>query len=297
MGYKLLAWLWCLIVLILCGCSSRLHAQACVGGQCWIPRQDPPQRRENARLNIVIPRGRCSGFERFRQAMCDDSDFRSAVCPVDAWYIDQFPAEWQQAIERRGMPYFYFGNNANDYTVGYSGDTGDLLRRLEAVRRAPDDRAEKSRERARANELDRQRQEAEKQLEHDRKEREAVEARERARQAEEDRLIRAEDERRRREAEESESEDLGPSIELEQKSPPLRERVRPAIREGVQVAGKAAAHWAFPKIIAALGISPEVATALGIIAGSGGTAVGIYAAFLGGGALLRRLRGKKKVTR
>lgn len=281
---KTFAWLLLLLVTVLCGCSTMASAQVCVGDRCWIPKPVEPQPRQAGQLNVVIPRNGSPDYERFCRATCQDPHFRQSLCPIQVWYADQFPQEWHATIIRRGMPYFYYGDNPGDYTVGFNGDKADLIRRLERVRNAPAERAaEQAREKQKADELAAQQREADEQAERDRQAHEEAEAQERARQAEEDQRLRDEDERRQREAEEAEQDPepiLEPPVE---KTPPLRKRVRPVIREGVKVAGKAFLGYTWPQIAGIFGLTVV----------SGGGAAAVWGAAWLAGRLWKRLREKK----
>lgn len=287
---KTFAWLLLLLVTILCGCSTMASAQVCVGDRCWIPKPVEPQPRQAGQLNVVIPRNGSVDYERFCRATCQDPHFRQSLCPIQVWYADQFPHEWHATILRRGMPYFYYGDNPVDYTVGFDGDKADLIRRLKQIRNAPAERAaEQAREKQKADELAAQKQrEADEQAERDRQAHEEAEAQERARQAEEDQRL--SDEARDRETddqEQTEPEDSDHINEpIEDATPPFRERVRPVIREGVKVAGKAFLGYTWPQIAGIFGLTVV----------SGGGVATLWGGFLALRGLVRMIRSKKKTS-
>lgn len=282
---KALLWGWCCLVLILCGCSTHLHAQACVGNSCWVP-VEPQPRAQQPILNVVIPRKAPADYDRFVYRIRTDEQFRRAVCPTRTWYLDQLPDYARKMVLERGTPYFYYSDSTDAYTVGY-GEPADFLERIQQMR--PEARQ------AAADKLAREKRERAEQEQRERDQ--AAAAAEEQRRLEEEEQLRQEEAARleREEAEQAEEPPVPPQLPPP-KPPPKKPSIREELRQGAKIAGKQAFKWALPRLLSAAGFSPELITVAGITAASGGTAVGIYGAFMAIAAGVRWLRKKKQPT-
>lgn len=288
---KALLFGWCCLVLILCGCSTHLHAQACVGNSCWVPVKPQPKAHRKPFLNVVIPREIPIDYQRFDYRLKSDDQFHSTVCPIHVLYIDQLPEYARQLVLERGMPYFYYDDQTDAYTVGYHDAEGFLKRikemRPEARKAAAEKLAREKRERAEREQRERDQAAA------DAREQRRLEEEEQDRLAEEKRLRREEADRLEQEQREREESEKAEEQSPPPKPPVKKPTIRDELRQGAKLAGKQAFKWALPRLLAAAGFSPDFITVAGITVASGGTAVGMYGAALAIAAGVRWLRKKK----